>query len=539
MSTVATVGITGATAPASLALSVSGLPSGTSVSLTQPSSTANGSLTIGSGSAQPGTYVLTVKATDSTGAIASSAALNLQIGDLITLSNTATATNNLAMSTSMELGWRNISYSSDEQTKIAALSPTHIRIQPVVAAIPQSSATAWNFSYLDAVTQQLLALGDQSPLMQITRAPAFMYNSSTNTLSDSTYQQVSDYAKNLVYYYNKGGFTAGGTKYVSPSSTPIRWWSILNENNYSGYPMTGSEYARLYNTMVPAMQSVDSTLHFAALEMGVSKSLDSTYLTAFTQAVTAQVDAVALHFYSTCHQSDTDATLFATIPTFVTNLQQIRNILATNASLASAPLWITENNVNADYNYNNTGMSACTPTQTFVLDTRGSSAFFAAWRPYLYAQFARQGVSLLHQFEIEGDTQFGELARGGAYQLGYWVDQALQKELQSASGAPTILTASSTDAANVEVFPLRHVDGHVTVMIVNHRVLNSADNNGSGAPAIALVNFSALGSFTSAKLLTLDANTNVLSGPTATAISATSPAVISFAGYGVAFLDLD
>lgn len=33
------------------------------------------------------------------------------------------------------------------------------------------------------------------------------------------------------------------------------------------------------------------------------------------------------------------------------------------------------------------GVSACNPDQTFVTDQRGSSVFFAAWRPYVF--FAR------------------------------------------------------------------------------------------------------------------------------------------------------
>jgi hypothetical protein len=44
--------------------------------------------------------------------------------------------------------------------------------------------------------------------------------------------------------------------------------------------------------------------------------------------------------------------------------------------LANVPVWVTEDNVNADYD--NNGMSNCNPGQTFVADKRGTSAFFAA-----------------------------------------------------------------------------------------------------------------------------------------------------------------
>ncbi len=43
-------------------------------------------------------------------------------------------------------------------------------------------------------------------------------------------------------------------------------------------------------------------------------------------------------------------------------------------NLANVPIWVTENNVNADYD-NGNGMSNCIPGQKFVLDPRGTSAF--------------------------------------------------------------------------------------------------------------------------------------------------------------------
>jgi len=78
---------------------------------------------------------------------------------------------------------------------------------------------------------------------------------------------------------------------------------------------------------------------------------------------------VATHFYSSCNQHDTDAQLLATIPGFATDVRYIRSQLATNPVLASVPVWITENNVNADYAVGN-NMSNCNPGQRFVDDTR-------------------------------------------------------------------------------------------------------------------------------------------------------------------------
>src|SRR5262249_24781959 len=137
--------------------------------------------------------------------------------------------------------------------------------------------------------------------------------------------------------------------------------------------------------------------------------------------VTSQVDVVATHYYSSCDQRDSDVQVFSTIPGFVSSINSIYGSLATNPTLANVPVWITENNVNADFQTNNG--SACTPGQTFVHDARGSSAFFAAWRPYCFSQVGQAGAQALYQWAFPGDTQFGEYDdSAGQTRLSYWVD---------------------------------------------------------------------------------------------------------------------
>ena len=48
--------------------------------------------------------------------------------------------------------------------------------------------------------------------------------------------------------------------------------------------------------------------------------------------------------------------------------------------LGHTPVWVTVNNVNADF-ADASGNSICNPGQPFVTDQRGTSSFFAAWRP--------------------------------------------------------------------------------------------------------------------------------------------------------------
>jgi hypothetical protein len=273
------------------------------------------------------------------------------------------------------------------------------------------------------------------------------------------------------------------------------------------------------------------------VELGDYSGLAQTYLPAFASGVTAHVDVLATHFYSTCKQSDTDEKVFSTVPGFATEVQSIRAQLQTNQILASVPVWVTENNVNADYDAGN-GMSACNPGQTFVLDQRGSSAFFAAWRPYVFSQFGKAGVQDLYHWDFDADAQFGEVNYNtDGIQLSYWVDYWLERMFPYPPGA-NILQSTNSDKAEIEVLAAQNPDASVVIMLANHAVNASTDNNGPGAPRTVNIDVSALGSFTSGSLLTIDANTNVSSGPTPTSVTPGAQMTVVLNGYGVAFLTL-
>jgi hypothetical protein len=111
---------------------------------------------------------------------------------------------------------------------------------------------------------------------------------------------------------------------------------------------------------------------------------------------TAPVDVVSTHFYSPCNQKDTDAQLMSTVPQFVANVEYFYRAMKVNPAFANTPVWVTENNVNADWS--NNGMSQCNPGQVFVTDKGGTSAFFAAWRPYVISQLGKAGNQAFYQF---------------------------------------------------------------------------------------------------------------------------------------------
>ncbi|MBV9180646.1 MAG: hypothetical protein JO356_04985 [Acidobacteria bacterium] len=421
-------------------------------------------------------------------------------------------------------------------TPLGSLQPQHVRLQGVSKAIPQISQGSWDFTMLDAITQPVLGVGDHSPEFQVAVAPPFMYDAQRNL----SVPQFATYAQNLVRYYNASGFTSGdGVFHQSPSlqsQNPqrITWWGIYNEPNINnmGNP---SVYTSLYNTVVPAMQQIDRGIKFVGVELsGGYNNWEQIYFSSFVQNVTAQVDVVADHFYSTCNQKDSDQQVFNTVPGFGNDVRTIYSLLSLNPRLANVPVWITENNVNADFS--NNGMSACNPGQVFVTDRRGSSAFFAAWRPYVFSQLAKAGARALYHWDFAADAQYGELdASSGQPQLSYWVDFWLRNMFPAGSGQQWLQSVNS-DAAEIEVLPVLNSDGSLVVMVANHAVRAPNDNNGSGLNAQISLDVSSAGSFTSASVLTIDAHTNASSGPNSVPISPHSPITIELNGYGVAFV---
>jgi hypothetical protein len=193
--------------------------------------------------------------------------------------------------------------------------------------------------------------------------------------------------------------------------------------------------------------------------------------------------------------------------------------------------------VNADFNTGN-GMSACNPGQTFVADQRGTSAFFAAWRPYVFSQLGKAGNQALYHWDYDADQQFGEVdyTSGDTY-LSYWVDSTLGQIFPAAT-PPDILALTATDNSTVEVLATKNTDGSVVVMVADRAVHAAGDNNGAGDPRTVIVDVSALGKFSSASTIMIAANTSAANGPAPVPISFSPQITITLGGYGVTFLTL-
>lgn len=531
-------------------LSVLSLPAGVTAQVESPGAGNAGKVTFTAAAQEgtAGTYQVRVRAND--GEAMGIADLTLTVV-IVAQVGIATAGR---IETFMSTSFQPASWSDDffvrhpeATTPLDDLDPQHINVQVLDRDIPQltpwTSPTApdtWDFTYIDRMLNPIFTAGDHSPLYQIAMGPAFMYNMNDpqNGLRDTTYQEFAEYCRKLVKYYNTGGFTdGGGIPHVSMyyPNWPITYWGIYNEPNINGF--TADEYVKMYNAVVPQMVAEDPTIKIVAVELSDWGDQPQQYMPTFVSKVTAPVDVVATHYYSSCNQHDTDQQLLNTIPMFVDHVNYIYSVLqnSPNPALHDVPVWVTENNVNADWS--NNGTSVCNGTP-FVTDLRGTSAFFAAWRPLLFSRLAQAGVRSLHHWGFAADGQYGELDGGTASLfLSYWVDYWLARFFPSPPGSD-VLELNATDTATVEILATVRGDGTVVIMVANHGVRSSSDNNGTGAPRTVVLDFSAWPAFTTATQLTIDASTNPASGPTPIDLTPATQMEVTLGGYGVTFLTL-
>ena len=439
-------------------------------------------------------------------------------------------------------------------TTLANLHPQHIRVYTNSLGIPERADKTWDFTVLNATLDPVIGVGDKSiNLVLVEGPPGMCTNIGPNcVLQPQNYADFAKYAARMVQYYNTTtGFTDdNGVQHVHSSFTPITYWSIYTIPDLVG--MTPEQYADLYNQTVTAMQNAGSLvpLKFVALEL--SGDIDANdYAPRFLNAVTAQIDVVAQQDYAVCGWFNTDSVAMSSVPdSFAPFAQDFANIVATSPKLSNAVLWMTENNVDADFQ----GSGCSNP---FEIDPRGTSPFFAAWRPYVFSQWAQAGSHMLvHSDFVQDDSSMSLMyaevtyAAGQPY-LSYWVDYYLGRYFpycapdEPASWCTaqpvsilTWTTSEPTDAQTVEIFATRNTDGSVVVMVADHAINAPSDDNGPGAPRTVVVDLSQFGSFSSATELTIDANTNVATGPVAVSVTPAPQMTINIGGYGVTFLKL-
>lgn len=563
--TPATLPVTLNVANGTVTITVSGLPSGVTEQYSVGSSSTVYNLTfVGNAALPAGSYPAVVQVSEgSQTAMANFTLVSAVVAKVLSASDTTLGIGGVLkqfMSTSFQVAEWDGDYfggsnAASLESQMTAMGPQHIRLQIVSQGVAMSTDTGtasdWNFTIMDQTMQPVLASADYSPEFQIATAPAWMCFSNGQLDVADHVNDFAVYAANLVRYYNKGGFDWGGQHFespslLSPSPHPITWWGIFNEPNGNG--ITAQQYVTIYNTVVPAMLAVDPTIKFSAIEFsdyGLGSGdggdpmtwLPTLFAPASSGGLNAQMNIVSTHFYSSCNQSDPDQALMNTVPQFAANVSYFYQELQNNPNLTNVPVWVTENNVNADYEGAN-GMSTCNPGQPFVDDHRGTSPFFAAWRPYVFSQLGKVGNQALYHWAYDGDQQYGEVDPNGNTYLSYWVDQALATIYPATPGSPgqNILTLSATDTTTVETLATQNADGSVTVMVDDHAVASPTDNNGSGAPRTVIVDLSSLSAFSSASELSINATSSASTAPVPVSVTPAARMTIPMAGYGVTWL---
>ena len=543
----------------SVTFALSGLPAGTVSNVSQQSGSSSAAMTLTSrGDTPAGTYSLKISATDGAGCSASqNLTLVVAVAGMVGSAADQTQGVNGKLQQFMSTSFQPAEWDSQyfimhpDVTPLTGLGSQHIRIQALSQTIPMKTnsspqqTTDWDFTLLDDVVKPILSAADHNPEFQIAVTPLFIQLPSPLTSNDPSLQLFATYCANLVSYYNTGGFTWGGKLFQSASPNKITWWGIFNEYNING--LAPADYVVLYNTVVPAMLKVDPTIKFSALEFSdfgfgtgdlgdPEKNLPVFVAPATSGGVRAPVNIVSAHFYSSCNQKDTDAKIFGTIPGFVNDLKYFYQELKSRSDLANVPVWVTENNVNADFPDRN-GNSTCNPTQKFATDSRGTSAFFAAWRPYVFSQLGKAGNQALYHWDYDADRQFGEVdyTTGNRY-LSYWVDYWLGQLYPQSPAAPDILSLTVTETSTAETLATKNSDGSVLLMVADRAVLSPSDNNGTGDARTVILDISSLGTFTSASQLNIGAVSDVTNGPQPSPITLAPKLTVTLPGYGVSFL---
>ena len=379
----------------------------------------------------------------------------------------------------------------------------------------------------------MLGVGDHSPEFQIADAPAFMYDANHNFL-DPTYQQFAAYTQDLVSITtSREDFRRRMDNTFRQRDCQITWWGIYNEPNFNNSEPIA--YTQLYNAVVPAMQAVDPSLKYAAVELGDYSGL-ANYLPAFVAGVTAHVD-VWLRISILRAISKTPTRNFSDGSRFCQPKWRHLYAAKDESALTTVPVWVTENNVNADYAAGNGIERVQSGTQVFVDDLRGSSPFFAAWRPYVFSQLGKRACRL----SITGiSARTSNMGKSTTTRMRY----------SSAIGSTTgwercfrqardhSCCSTSTDDTDLETLAVINSDNSVVVMVANHAVNASTDNNGPGVSKTVAVDVSALGQFSSGSLLTIDKNTSVTNGPAASSVAPAAQMTLTLNGYSVGFLTL-
>jgi hypothetical protein len=386
----------------------------------------------------------------------------------------------------------------------------------------------WNFAPLDSLADAVRAYGGE-PVVNIRYAPNWMWTCSSafdrgpegvGSLRDPSFNQFADYMARVVGWYNRGGFTdERGVTYQSSHQGWVRHWEIWNEPDLSdetpchpaggGPTLTPDQYAAMWNVVVPKMLAIDPALKFVG--PAISGPAPD-YMPTLMQRAQRPPDVLSYHLYGGGNNTDTDQTLFSGLASGVAAADPGWN----------RPIWVTEMNINSDY-------------ETEDPHARASGPFGVAWGASAFRALALAGVAVVHQYDFVDELQFGLVdARSAGTRLPYWRDVLLSRAFPVGSR----VVRSTSSVAGIETLAARRPDGILSVLVVNRSAGANDEAGGDGVAAAVSVQLQGAAP-TTVGLRQLDRSSDpsreprVVSVPPATELRFSSP------GYGMALLEIN
>lgn len=366
---------------------------------------------------------------------------------------------------------------------------------------------------------------------------------SVGQLEDSEFPIYARYLADLVGWYNKGGFTdENGVYHASGHYNWIHVWEIWNEPK-SGQEipanvpdrraapwMTPDRFAALYDLCSDTMRTVDPTIVIGGPALG-SWPYDD-YMQQFIADEHAPLGFVSFHFYAAMSATESDASALGAVTgdRFLNRLIQVHQILAQLRPGQDIPIWIDELGIDE---------TALPP-----LDVRGVAPISYAFISDSFAVAEAQNVSLLSQFLLVSNAQFGLInQQTNQWYRTYWFYRSLAQDFPPGS---TLLPMSIDNSQQlVGVAAITPNKRSIQILIGNIQVAQPTDVNGTGVPKIVRLTFtgSLPGMRSQASVLSFNATTSATALPAAQQIALFTtngnPAIqVPVGGYGATLISV-
>jgi hypothetical protein len=152
---------------------------------------------------------------------------------------------------------------------------------------PTSTATFWNFKYMDPVVIDYFANTSGQHHVNIGTIPRWMFRvpevkvptdpaatfysytegTSGDKLKDPTGKQFAEYQARIYEWYTKGGFTDDiGRYHKSGYHFKIDYWGILNEPDFENY-LNVEQYTRIWDAVAENIHKIDPNVQFFGPEI--------------------------------------------------------------------------------------------------------------------------------------------------------------------------------------------------------------------------------------------------------------------------------